>query len=148
MITNCRHKFMLSKGMSSYYLPPTTFISHTEILIYIIPSLPYYQPITAYRTGIVFRSDIITQNFVVKFWCYTNCTPYWFRLLFMLHECWALCTFGMLCCNMSDWSPVFLNSVLVSKLQSEFEDETIILCGNIRQESPSDVLPIPEEWRS
>jgi len=49
---------------------------------------------------------------------------------------------------MSDWSPVFLNSVLVSKLQSEFEDETIILCGNIRQESPSDVLPIPEEWRS
>lgn len=80
------------KGMSSHYLPPTTSISHTEILIYIIPSLPYCQLITAYGTGIVFRSDIITQNLVVKFLCYTNFTPSWFGLLFMLHECWTLCT--------------------------------------------------------
>jgi hypothetical protein len=102
-------------GMSLHILPPTSFISHTEILIYIIPSLSYCQPVTAYWTGIVFRSDIITQNFVVEFWCHTNCTPFWFGLLFILHEWWSLCTFEMLCCNMGDWSPTFWNSVLVSK---------------------------------
>lgn len=135
------------RGMSLHNLPPTSFIPHTEILIYIIPSLSYYQPITDYWTGVVFRSNIITKNFVVEFWCHTNCTPSWFGLLFRLHECWALCTFEMLCFNMGDWSPKFWNSVLVSKLWSEYEDETITFCGNIRQQSPSGALPIPEEWR-
>jgi len=30
-------------------------------------------------------------TFCSTIWCYTNCTPTWFGLLFMLHECWALC---------------------------------------------------------
>lgn len=147
MISKCNIGSCCQRDMSLHNLSPTTFISHTEILINIIPSLSYYRPITAYWTGTGFRSDIITQNFVVEFWCYTNCTPSWFMLLFMLHECWALCTFGMLCFNMGEWSPTFWNSVLVSKLWSEFEDETIICCGNIRQQSASDWLLIPEEWR-